>query len=373
MFPADLHYQLPQVVLFMPVICVLLFLYVIYYRFKKLREAYFVQNLVLPNARVLFWFKSFLLSFSWIFVTIALMQPVGNGHYLEGKVRTSLKVNSGVLKRKAHDVVILIDASSSMLVKDSRMGTERLMQAKDIADQIIASFEGESAALYAFTSEVDQYSPMTLDGFFLRMMLQQMVINPSGVPGTDLFAAVAAIRKQYFARSSPKLKSLILISDGGDTTLEALTGNERDVAISNLGQLVGDAEKLQLRVYTIGVGSINGQAIPGVSLNGAAVLSKLEPAPLQRLAEVGRGMYYNSSRLAAIDSAKEIRQQMLKDPPYYDEQDKLLPGSILEALLGSSPIVYDRYFQYPLALAVVLFLIAFMLPDSFHMNIRGSR
>jgi Ca-activated chloride channel family protein len=355
----------------MAVIILLVLLYAMLFRYKRQNEALFLPGLIEGDASSLYWLKAWLLCGCWICATVALMQPVGNGHYLEGKVAADGPSERGKFKRKAHDVIFLIDVSASMTVKDTRLKTSRLEQAKDIADQIMATFNGESAALYAFTSEVDKLSPLTPDAFFVRMMLQNTEINQGGIPGTDLFAALSSMREKYFSVPSPKLKTLILLSDGGDTTLEELEDNARQLAIDNLGNMVADAEKMHLRVFTIGVGSQKGADVPDVMFHGRPVPSKLLAAPLQKLALVGRGAYFDANSTTSLDIATAIRQQMLQDPPYYDEKEKLIAGSLLQAILGESPIIYDRYFQYPLALAVLVLLFSFVLPSSWRLPKRG--
>src|SRR5690606_33337 len=148
----------------------------------------------------------------------------------------------------------------------------------------------------------------------------------------------------------------------GDTTIEAIQGAARTKAIDGLAQLVKDAEQMNLRVYTVGIGSAKGGVVADVKDNGQAVVSKLDPAPLQKIASVGRGKYYDANSNTSLGIAEAIHNQMLQDPPYYDERQGLVAGSLLQAAVGESSLIYDRYFQYPLAIAVALLLLAYLLP-----------
>lgn len=364
MLPFDLHYIWPNGVYLTLFIFLFLSLYGWLFLHRQRKRALFIPSLVVEGSPSFYWLRVALLCGCWVCATIALMQPIGQGHYLEGAMAAEGRVEIPSPKRKAHDVILLIDASGSMGVMDSRLGTSRLEYAKEIADQIIAALTGESAALYAFTSQVDELSPMTLDAFFLRMMLQQISINQGGGTGTNLFEAIAKVKKEYFAAPSPKLKTLILISDGGDTAIEAMQGADKKQAVDALSHLVADAKALQLRVYTIGMGSEKGGIVPGVKEQGKDVISKLQPEPLQSLSKVGRGAYYEANRYSSLRIAELVHKQMSEDPPYYDEKEGLVAGSLLQAVLGDSAVTFKHYFQYPLGAALVLLLLALLWPAS---------
>lgn len=363
--PFDLHYAWPKGIYSLGVI--FLFSIVFYYLFhfrQKTKKIFAFEN-VLPTSEFLFWIRSISFCLAWLFITLAFMQPLANGHYIEGQIPQEANGRKVHFKRKAHDVLLLIDASASMAVQDSRLGKTRLESAKEIASEVLASLTGESAALYAFTSQVEQLSPLTLDSFFIRIMLNQLTINQGGTTGTNLVEAIAAMKKAFFAKPSPKLKTLIVISDGGDTFIESLEGKQQKEAIESLGNLVGNAESLQLRVYTIGVGSTKETPIPNISYNGSQVLSKLQSAPLKRLAEKGRGKYYEAENFSALSIAHSIHEQMMKDPNYYDEKSELVAGSLLQSVINDSSIIYDRYFQWPLSIGIIFLIVAIFIPQSF--------
>lgn len=362
MLPLDWHYAFPQALYLSLVLLLFLLLYSRLYYFRRHKSALFIPTLIMPPAKSLYWLRVCLLSAGWILAIFALMQPLANGHYLEGHLPASQQTEKPRPKRKAHAVIVLIDASASMGVLDSRLGNSRLDYAKEIADQILATLTGESAALYAFTSEVDELSPLTPDSFFVRVMLTQLEINQGGAAGTNLFEALSAIRIRYFSKPWPTLKTLIIISDGADTAIEGMPKQERQKAVDALASLVGDAENMNLRVFTIGMGTEQGGTVPNVQYKGKSVTGRLFSYPLQRLAQVGRGSYYIANNSSALNLAEEIHQLMLQDPPYYEPEEGFVAGSLLQAILGESSIVYACYFYYPLGLAIILLMLAWVLP-----------
>src|SRR5690606_21686855 len=125
--------------------------------------------------------------------------------------QTNKKVQASAF-RKAHDVIFLVDASASMSVADMRGGLSRFNYAKEIVDAAISKLQGESVALSAFTSGVTVLSPLTMDYFFVRIMLKQMQINEGDIAGTNLVEAIAVTREQYFPFITPSLKSLIILT-----------------------------------------------------------------------------------------------------------------------------------------------------------------
>jgi len=360
MIPQDLNYLFPNgaYLLFAVPFLFLAFLTLFHYR-KAIIARFFKgrdQNeLVIPRSSFYYWAKVIAFCLAWIFATFALMQPRGNGHYPESYHKKSEK---SVLQRKAHDFIFLIDASASMAIEDSREKKSRLSSAKDIADEIASHLNGESASLFAFTSETTKLSPPTQDYFFVRMMMRQMQINEGDVPGTDFVTALTKMSADFFSQEGPKLKTLVLLSDGGDTYLETLQGDIRQQQIDNVANLIGNAEKENLRVFTVGVGSAEGGDVPNVTFAGSAVHSALEPELLQKMSAVGRGNYYSAADYSAIEIANDIARRVAVDNPYLDADAEANRQSAAQAL------IYDLYFQIPLGLALLCLAFGLACPES---------
>jgi len=372
MIAAAVAYEFPQAAYLLFGSALLLCLFWILFQYRKKRLDQFApisiaSKILIPRSPWIFWSKAIALALAWILAVLALMQPKGNAHYPAAELARKQEPVGG-LRRNAHEIIFLIDASASMSVSDSRNGKPRLEYAKEIAEELMSRLTGETGALYAFTSAVAKLSPLTSDYLFLRLMLREIQINEGDVAGTDLLEALSAMRKQYFNTPSPVLKTLILFSDGGDNYLETLQGQARGQAMQALVDQVSNAQEESLRVFTIGMGTKKGQVIPGMLYEGHPVKSALDEELLQKISKEGRGNYYFANALSAPELAEDLLSQLQKDPAYFPEKE--LYASPVKA---SENVVYDLYFQLPLGFAIVLFALALMWPDSHSLRPIGWR
>ncbi len=368
MIPFDLHYLFPTAIYLTPL--ALLFLIGFWGLFRYVRALMTKTDFAMinPRSNVSYWIKASCFSLAWILFVAAFMQPVGNAHYPEGAAAKP-KTNQPIqLRRKAHEVIFLVDTSASMAIKDARQGKSRLEYAKDITDEIVSRLTGESAALYAFTSMPIELSPLTMDGLYIRFMLAEMSINEGGLAGTNIVETLTSIRKKFFEKTTNRLKTLILLTDGGDTNIESLPADEKSKAIDRLTAIFADAKEQHLRVFTIGMGSSQGGVVPDVLNAGKPVQSRLEETLLRQIADKGRGRFYTSNTYAPMGIAEDLLKLMSQDPQYYDEGQELAEGSLLQSMVSSSGIIYDPYFQIPLGLGLLLLSLTFFLPDSWERN-----
>lgn len=363
MIPQDLTYDLPQAAFALFAVFFILWLFWILFNYRKVVLSQFadpaiLEKIMVPRSSKQYWLKALALMGGWLLCVLALMQPKGNAHYPEENLTLPQKIpqeNLAKVRRRAHEVIFLIDVSSSMAVTDSRTGSSRLDFAKDIADQIASKLKGETGSLYAFTSEVAPLSPSTTDYLFLRLMIRQMRLNEGDIPGTNIREALVEMRKKYFSSPTPKLKTLVLLSDGGDTHVESLQGEPREQALNEILDLIQDAESLHLRVYTIGLGSVEGGEVPNLKYEGKSVHSAIDEEILKKIARRGRGIYYPAREYTAIALANELTLAMRQDNPFLEAQ------TVIQSLTSTKKDnrVFDLYYQFPLGLAILL--IAYVL------------
>lgn len=368
MIPFDLHYQWPSAAYLILFIFPALFCLWILFAYRQ--KISFVKEMILKRSSAIFWTKAAVFAGVIAFCAIALMQPVGNGHYPEGVIPMnkpqSLENIPLKLKRKAHDIIFLIDASASMAVKDTRLQKSRLDYTKIIADEIMATLTGETVALYAFTSDVSQLAPLTLDYLFTRLMIKEIQFNEGGTPGTDIGNLLREIRSKYFSEKIPtsRLKTFILLSDGEDTTLEFYPEGMKNEGLRDLAKYLDDAAQNRIRFYTVGMGSASGGVIPEVLEQGQPVVSHLKADLLKLLANKGRGQYYESNLYTPAQLSKALLSNIARDPPYYEEKQEAFNSELLQALFGENTLLYDRYFQIPVALAILCLAFILLFPDS---------
>ena len=359
MIPIDLHYTNPSIVYFILIAILLfsLFIRLALYRKSKI-SGYMIPDVTTPRSRWKFWVQVIAICAAWILGIIALMQPRGNGHYPEAAFhREPHKTEQLKVKRKMHDVVILVDVSASMETDDTRSNQSRLEYAKEIADVFLENLKGESVSLYAFTSQPTQMSPPTMDYLFTRMMLRELKINEGEIAGTDIAETLGQIREKFYSSSSNKLTSVILLTDGGDTRLENLRGEAHTLEENAIVNLAGGAERLNLRLFTIGMGSKEGKQIPGFT-----VYSSLNDSLLKKLGQRARGRYYFANDWSPLGIAEDMTNHMAKDDPYVGDE------MIVQTSLTDDEILYDHYFQVPLGGAILLLAFFIFLPEARRMK-----
>lgn len=360
MIPQDLHYLHPSAVYLIPLAFLILLLLVglKLYRSKMLERyasAAHLTSLLRSESDWIFWLRTSAFTLSWIFACIALMQPVGNGKELTGMGLTS--PDSMMKKRKLHDVIFVVDASASMGIKDGRNATSRLDQAKEIADQILQKLDGHQAALYAFTTDSIQLSPSTFNLFYVRGLVDGITLREGGSSGTDLKIVFESIHEKYIAKPRSKLRTIILLSDGGDTRIESLDGSRKSEAVQELAALVKDAHT---RLFTVGVGTPKGAAVPNVFQNGEPVVENLKSDVLQTLADSARGKFYPAYEVSINDIAEDILRIINQDNPFLSQGENFSSSQ--------ASVIYTQYYQIPLVICIVLLLIGLFFPVQFNLR-----
>jgi Ca-activated chloride channel homolog len=371
MIPPDLHYAFPEAFYLFPVGILLVFFFWSLIRYRNaFLERFFgpevIPDILVPRSRYHRLGKPVSCFAVWMFAMLALMQPKGNGRYplesgLQEGERGEDRKQEAVVRRKAHDVIFLVDASASMSVRDTRIGVTRLEYAKEIVDEIVSRMKGESVALYAYTSDTTRLSPPTMDYLFVRLVLRDVVINEGDLAGTNILEALSDMKDAYFQNPDPKLKTLVILSDGGDNHLDGLEGEARRVQIDMMLSILDKANEHHLRVFSVGLGSEQGKPIPDIEYRGRPVVSSLDEELLKALSEKGRGVYYFSNQWTAMDLASDLVEKMGEDDPRFEEFTMDRSSGITR---GKEDLVYDLFFQFPLGLAIFTLLWMLFLPES---------
>lgn len=333
--------------------------YLLYrYREKKL-DAFAdrdIRNLLIEKRLpVVFWTKVGLCSIIWIGGVLALMQPKGNERYTIGPMsQESTKPHTPL-----QQVIILMDASASMSVNDSWNHRTRFDVEKEIVDTIISDLQGEQVALLAFTSATLPIVPLTNDYLFTRMMTTQLEINEGETAGTDIRQALAFVSEKYFSEPfSGVLKTLILLSDGGDTYLETLQGKD---SIDYKKQIIAPLNKAglgKLQVIVIALGSTNGGKIPQVSFHGNPVHSSVNLSLLQEISMIVNGILINTDVHTSQQIAEAISSILKRQAFETTSNQSTIPQK------KANEYVYDLYYQIPLGIALIAFLFLLCIPDT---------
>ena len=247
-----------------------------------------------------------------------------------------------LMKREGVDIVIAMDVSLSMLAEDIK--PNRLEKAKQEVNGLISRMRGDRVGLVAFAGVPFIQCPLTLDYSAAKMFLDIIDVNLIPQPGTAVGDAIRT-SVQAFNQKERKYKVLILLTDGEDHDSDPLGAAE-------------EASKEGIRIYTIGIGSVQGEPIPLKDNQGqvtgfkkdkeaSVVVTKLDEVTLQKIALTTGGKYYH-----ATSGEMELDK-------IYDEISKMEKKELEGKLLTQ----YEDRYQYFLLLSVLFLTIEFLLSE----------
>ena len=253
-------------------------------------------------------------------------------------------------KRVGIETIIAIDISNSMLAED--VIPSRLDRSKMMVENLVDHFTNDKIGLIVFAGDAFVQLPITSDYVSAKMFLSS--INPSmmATQGTDIARAIE-MATHSFTQEEGIGKAIIVITDGEDHEGGALEAAEA-------------AKDEGMRVYVLGVGSVNGAPIPISGTGdymkdraGNTVMSALNEDMCKQVAQAGGGAYIhvenNSAAQQQLDreldklSKKETSTTVYSE---YDEQFQAV-GILVLLLLIIEICILDR--RNPLLKRISLF------------------
>ena len=216
------------------------------------------------------WVKMILFSLAFAFFVIGLARPQIGAKLAEHKTRGA-------------EIMICLDVSNSMLAED--YSPNRLDRAKLAISRLTDRLKDDRIGLILFAGSSFVQLPVTTDYVSAKMFLGSIDTGSVPVQGTAMGDAIfTAIRS--FSAQSEKSRVIIVISDGEK--------HEDDPVAA-----AKEAAENGIRVYTVGVGSADGQPIPyegGLmkDKDGEIVVTRLDEETLRKVAEAGNGAYVHA-------------------------------------------------------------------------------
>jgi len=260
-----------------------------------------------------------------------------------------------MLKKRGIDLVVALDFSKSMLAQDLR--PSRSERAKLELNELINLLTGDRIGLVAFAGDTMRF-PLTTDyaaatAFWRNLTPYDMPVGGTAI-GKALTAGVRMLRPlgedadPAKAVEPARSKVIVLLTDGEDH-------------VGDPGAAAEEAAAQGIVVYTVGFGSDSPELIPrylddgstmGYQKNdsGEYVTTALTPANEDKLKEIAAktgGRYYRagadlSGIAAVVDEIRKMKQTEVE---------------------ARQITVYDEVFQWFLAPAALLMLLAFALPE----------
>jgi Ca-activated chloride channel family protein len=223
-------------------------------------------------------------------VTVLILALLG---LILGLVNPKIGTKMETVKREGIDIVFAVDVSKSMLAED--VAPNRLDKSKQIVSQIINQLGSDRIGIVAYAGSAFPVLPITTDYSVAKMFLQSMNTDMVSSVGTSFNEAIKLSSTYFDDKKTSKL--LIMISDGEDHNEGADEAAE-------------EANKLGIKIITIGVGTEKGGTIPlkrnGIvegfkkDNNNEVVITKLVPESLTAIAKATKGGYVNGNNTKEV-------------------------------------------------------------------------
>jgi Ca-activated chloride channel family protein len=246
------------------------------------------------------------------------------------------------VKQEGVDIFIALDVSFSMKAEDIK--PNRLEKAKLEIRSLISRLAGDRVGLIVFAGDAFTQFPLTTDYGAAGLFLDAVDTDVVPTPGTSIGAAIKR-SLQSFDFKEPSTKVLVIMTDGETTEGDAF-------------EAAKDAVEKGILIYTIGFGSPTGTPIPmynasGVQVDfkrdkdGSVVVTKLDETSLERLALVGKGVYFRGTN--SQDELQEIYKNI---------------NSLQKREFGVKQFTdYENRFQYFVAAGILLLLMEILISE----------
>lgn len=292
-------------------------------RLRRFGDEALVNELMSSWSRGKLWVRTVLLSLAFFFFVIGLSRP---------QIGAKLKDH----KIKGAEIMIVLDVSNSMLAQD--YSPDRLERAKLAISRITDKLKDDRIGLIVFAGTSFVQLPITSDYVSAKMFLNSISTESIPIQGTAIGDAISTAVRGFSAQSEHS-RAIIVITDGE---------NHEDDAVAAAKQ----AAEAGIKVYTIGVGSADGQPIPmnGELLkdkDGNIVVTRLDEVTLRKVASAGGGAYVHAGNdeFGLTPIISDIRK--MEDEEY-------------------NSVVFEEYneqFMYFLGIALVFFVLEMLVGD----------
>lgn len=292
-------------------------------RVRRYGDPSMVEALMPHRSKAKGWVRIILFDLALFFFVIGIARPqIG--------AKLSKRETSGA------EIMICLDVSNSMLAQD--YSPCRLERAKLAISRLVDRLDGDRIGLIIFAGSSFVQLPITTDYVSAKMFMGSIGTESVPIQGTAIGEAILTAARSFSAQSE-KSRAIIVITDGE---------NHEDDAVEAARQ----AADAGIKVYTIGVGSPQGQPIPlGGELlkdkDGSIVVTRLDESTLKQIAKAGNGAYVRAGNeefglnpiIAQLRKMEDERFESLVFEEY-DEQYMYFFGIALvllavEALIGS--------------------------------------
>jgi Ca-activated chloride channel homolog len=245
------------------------------------------------------------------------------------------------VKVRGVDVVVAIDTSKSMLAED--IAPNRFQRAKLAALDLVQLAKSDRLGLVAFAGSAFLQCPLTIDDTAFRQSVQALNVGTIPEGGTSLSSAIETAQTAF--KEGDNHRILVLMTDGEDQDTGAMETAKK-------------AAQLGLRIYTIGIGTVEGELLRLKDAQGNAdfvrdeqgnvVKSHLNEGLLRDIASATEGGFYLPLRGAK--TMDTLYAEGLAKLPKSEHQQKLVKQ-------------FEERYHWPLAIGILLLLAEMLIGE----------
>lgn len=296
-------------------------------RFSLLGDERILTSLLKPIDSLKVFWRFFLLRNTFVFIVLALAQPVFGDKKVSGTFESM-------------ELVLAIDVSNSMNCKDIDTETSRLEIVKRAMNEFVNHLHGEKVGISIFAGSAFVQLPLTTDYEAVKMYIHEIQSDMLSNQGTNIASALDVSMKMF--SKSRTSKAILLVTDGENHE-------------GGVEELSAQLKENNITLAVLGIGTTSGGYVPNnpdrpemgykTSEKGLKVVSKLNPVFLQKIAQQADGFSFTSSSQfpnldGILDKIKQLKRSKVD---------------------GLSIDVKENWYQIPLFLAMLCFL-SFVLP-----------
>jgi len=240
------------------------------------------------------------------------------------------------------DIVLAIDISGSMAAEDFTVKGKRVNRldvVKDVVRDFITARPSDRIGITAFSQDAYTVSPLTTDQHWLLSNLERLrlgLIEDGTAIGSGLASSLLRLEG-----SEARSRVIILLTDG--------VNNAGRISPSEAAAM---AEALNVKVYTIGVGSQGMVPFPVQDVWGRKryqnVKIEVDEAVLNMIAQKTGGQYFSADNTQALREIYQQIDQMEKTRVTHDQyleyQELFFYFVIAGLLLLVIEIIFNEFF-----------------------------
>ncbi len=249
-------------------------------------------------------------------------------------------------KRVGIETIIAMDVSNSMRAED--IVPSRLDRSKMMVENLVDHFSNDKIGLIVFAGDAFVQLPITSDYVSAKMFLSSIDPSMIATQGTDIAAAIE-MATHSFTQEEGIGKAIVVITDGEDHEGGAVEAAQA-------------AKENGMRVYVLGVGSVNGAPVPIPGTGdymrdntGNTVMSALNEDMCKQVAQAGGGAYIH------VENNSAAQEQL------DNELDKLAKKETSTTIYSE----FDEQFQAFGVLAILLLILEICILDRRNPLLKG--